>query len=147
LAHAAPSVDSSARCVAWDASLTRFGADTLNQRFEARYRQPMTDDAWTGWLAVKMLWEAALRARTSEPDVVGAVLTRESTRFDGHKGRALSFRSWDHQLRQPVYVLIGGSGGPRTVEVPVAPNTSASSTAQLDELGVSSERTSCRWIR
>jgi ABC-type branched-subunit amino acid transport system substrate-binding protein len=147
LARAEPPVDSSARCVAWDASLTRFGADTLNQRFQVRYRRPMSDDAWTGWFAVKMLWEAALRARTSEPDAVGAVLTRESTRFDGHKGRALSFRPWDHQLRQPVYVLIGGSGAPRTIEVPVASNTSTSSTALLDELGVSPERTSCRWAR
>ena len=147
LARAEPPVDSSARCVAWDASLVRFGADTLNQRFQARYRRPMTGDAWTGWLAVKMLWEAALRARTPEPAVVGAVLSRKSTRFDGHKGRALSFRPWDHQLRQPVYVLIGGSGAPRTVEVPVAQNTSTSSTALLDELGVSSERSSCRWAR
>jgi ABC-type branched-subunit amino acid transport system substrate-binding protein len=147
LARAEAPVESDARGVAWDASLVRFGADTLNQRFQARYGQPMTDEAWTGWLAVKILWESSLRARTADPVGVAAMLTRDSARFDGHKGRALSFRPWDHQLRQPVYVVTGGSGALRTIEVPTASNANASSTTVLDELGASSERTACRWAR
>jgi ABC-type branched-subunit amino acid transport system substrate-binding protein len=147
LARAELPAEADARCVAWDASLVRFGADTLNQRFQTRYGQPMTDESWTGWLAVKMLWESALRARTAEPRALAAVLTRDSTRFDGHKGRALSFRPWDHQLRQPVYVFSGGSGASRPVEVPVASAANVSSTVVLDELGVSADRTPCRWSR
>jgi ABC-type branched-subunit amino acid transport system substrate-binding protein len=147
LVRAGQAVEADARSVAWDASLTRFGADTLNQRFEARYGRPMTDESWTGWMAVKVLWEAALRAQTSDSTALAAVLGKESTRFDGHKGRALSFRPWDHQLRQPVYVLVRGSGAQRVIEVPSASEQSTSSTAALDELGVSSDRTTCRWAR
>ena len=147
LARAGPPPEADARCVAWDASLVRFGADTLNQRFQTRYGQPMSDESWTGWLAVKMLWESALRAKTAEPTALAAALTRDSTRFDGHKGRALSFRPWDHQLRQPVYVLTGGSGALPSVEVPVASAANVSSTVVLDELGVSADRTACRWSR
>ncbi|MGH9888755.1 MAG: hypothetical protein ACREBE_24695, partial [bacterium] len=141
LARVEPSVASDARSVAWDASLERFGADTLNQRFHTRSGRPMTDEAWAGWLAVKILWESALRARTANPVGLAAILTRDSSRFDGHKGRALSFRPWDHQLRQPMYVITGGSGASRAIEVPAASGASVSSTAVLDELGASSERT------
>jgi len=147
LTRAEPAVEADARCVAWDASLVRFGADTLNQRFQARYGQPMTDESWTGWLTVKVLWESALRARTGEPSALVAVLTRDTTRFDGHKGRPLSFRPWDHQLRQPVYVLTGEPGALRPVEVPVASAANVSSTVVLDELGVSADRSACRWSR
>src|SRR4029079_11533375 len=31
---------------AWHSSLERFGADTLNRRFQARFRREMTSDAW-----------------------------------------------------------------------------------------------------
>jgi ABC-type branched-subunit amino acid transport system substrate-binding protein len=143
LARAEPPAESDARCVAWDASLVRFGADTLNQRFHTRYGQAMSGESWTGWLAVKMLWESALRAKTAEPSALAALLTRDATRFDGHKGRALTFRAWDHQLRQPVYVLTGNS----TIEIPAASNAGPSSALVLDELGVSADRTACRWAR
>lgn len=145
LTHAEVSAEADARSVAWDKSLMRFGADTLNQRFATRYGQPMTDESWTGWLAVKTLWESALRAQTSDAGAIAAVLVKDSTRFDGHKGSALSFRPWDHQLRQPMYVLVRGAGAARTIEVPLASDPSAPSTTTLDELGVSSARTTCRW--
>lgn len=90
---------------AWDASLTRFGADTLNQRFAAAWKRPMTADDWTGWFAVKALWESSLRTRSAEPKVIGAYLSAATTQFDGHKGRGLRFGASDHQLRQPLYVL------------------------------------------
>lgn len=103
----------SGRVVAWDASLTRFGADTLNQRFLKRFGQPMREDAWTAWLAVKMLWEASLRTRSAAPGALAEFLGRPTTQFDGHKGRPLRFRASDHQLLQPLYVI----DGERTTEV------------------------------
>ena len=89
--------------VVWNSSLTRFGADTLNQRFRRRFGDPMTPTAWTAWFAVKVLWESALRMKSADPDKIADYLTRDTTRFDGHKGQPLSFRISDHQLRQPVY--------------------------------------------
>src|SRR5207253_822904 len=54
--HVAPSDamqhDAGEAAVAWDSSLERFGADTLNRRFLARFGQPMTDAAWAAWFAV-----------------------------------------------------------------------------------------------
>jgi hypothetical protein len=123
---------------AWDPSLTRYGADTLNQRFVARVGLPMTSDAWTAWLAVKILWEASLRVRSSAPEAIAEYLRRDATQFDGHKGRALSFRPWNNQLRQPVYVKRGNT----LVEAPVASGDLPSRDA-LDRLGADSSATRC----
>ncbi|MFL6200711.1 MAG: ABC transporter substrate-binding protein [Thermoanaerobaculia bacterium] len=82
--------------VDWHPSLTRFGAEQLNSRFESRFGAPMDSLAWASWLAVMIAAEMALRATPLE-----------RLRFDGHKGERLSFRPEDHGLRQPLYVVTG----------------------------------------
>lgn len=84
------------RVVDWHPSLARFGAEQLNQRFETRFGSPMDERVWVAWMAVMVATEAALRNTTLE-----------RLRFDGHKGARLSFRSEDHTLRQPLYVVAG----------------------------------------
>jgi hypothetical protein len=129
-----------ASVVAWHSTLVRFGADTLNRRFTQRFGTPMTSDAWTAWIATKILWESALRARSAEPRAVLEVLARDTTQFDGHKGLPLSFRTWDRQLRQPLYVV----QGERVVEVPTATRSGESVRDVLDRIGVARIGSSCR---
>lgn len=133
---------------AWDPSLVRYGADTLNQRFRARFRQSMTAEAWTAWVAIKMLWEASLRTRATDGAAIGAYLRAESTQFDGHKGRPLSFRSWDQQLRQPVYVVAPSPvpGGVTRViaELPATTGDTEASRDALDRLGTGRADSRCR---
>lgn len=81
--------------VDWHPSLTRFGAEQLNSRFESRFGAPMDSLAWASWMAVKIAAELALRA-----------MPLERLRFDGHKGEPLWFGE-DHCLRQPLYVVVG----------------------------------------
>lgn len=132
------------RVVAWDARLERFGAGQLNQRFRARYGEGMGSQGWVGWFAVKVLWESTLRARSASPAALIAYLRSAAAQFDGHKGRPLSFRAWDGQLRQPLYVISAASPDP--VEVPrAAPGDQASSRDVLDRLGTPRERSECRF--
>ena len=127
----------------WDARLERFGADQLNQRFRARFGEGMDSQGWAGWFAVKMLWESALRARSAEPAALLRWLEGDAAQFDGHKGRPLSFRAWDHQLRQPLYVTSPSAETP--AEVPRAqPGADESSRDVLDQLGTPRERSECR---
>jgi hypothetical protein len=137
-----------ASVAAWDSSLSRFGADTLNERFHARFGQPMTTEAWTAWLAVKILWESALRQKSVAAASLASYLDQETTQLDGHKGQPLSFRSWDHQLRQPVYVITAsGPGAPRTVrEAPVV-SADESPRAALDRLGTGPSASACKLQR
>ena len=90
-------------------------------------------------MAVKILWEASLRTRAVNPDALAAFLSNPSTQFDGHKGRPLSFRAWDRQLRQPLYVV----DAERVVEVPAATPQDSSTRAVLDQLGARDSVTSC----
>jgi ABC-type branched-subunit amino acid transport system substrate-binding protein len=94
------------RAALWHPTLERFGAAQLNDRFRARFGAGMDGAAWAGWMAVKALWEASLRARTVEAAGLRAYFERDATQLDGHKGWALSFRPWDHQLRQPLYLIV-----------------------------------------
>jgi hypothetical protein len=83
-----------APCVLWHSSLERFGAAQLNDRFRAA-RIPIDEQAWLGWFAVKVLWDAGVRGKHP----------RELS-YDGHKGKALRFNSHG-LLIQPVYRLDG----------------------------------------
>jgi hypothetical protein len=132
---------SNTRAQSWDAALTRFGADTLNQRFLMRFHTPMTPGAWSAWFAVKATWESALRQKSGDAQQIAAFLGRETTQFDGHKGTPLSFRSWDHQLRQPLYVV--GDGPPK--QIPDGTGDESVRDA-LDRLGTSTRTSSCEAI-
>jgi hypothetical protein len=98
----------------WHSALERFGAGQLNDRYRARDGE-MGSAEWSGWMSVKVAWEASLRVAEPTSAAIAAWLSRDGTHFDGHKGAPLSFRSWDHQLRQPIYVVSDGS---RIREVP-----------------------------
>lgn len=88
----------------WHASLKRFGAEQLNQRYIQRFGTPMEPLAWASWMAVKAAAEAALRGASSPAEVARRLMTLG---FDGHKGIRLRFRPDDHHLRQPLYAVSG----------------------------------------
>jgi ABC-type branched-subunit amino acid transport system substrate-binding protein len=125
----------------WHPSLAKFGAEQLMDRYRARAGAAMTSSAWAGWFAVKALSEASLRARSSDPARLIAYLERDGTQLDGHKGRPLSFRPWDHQLRQPLYVAAAGGDG--VAAVPKAAGEEESSRELLDTLGTAARETEC----
>ena len=97
--------------------------------------------AWSAWVAVKIAWEASLRVHEIGGAALGAYLERDTTQFDGHKGRPLGFRAWDHQLRQPLYVIVRGDHR-AVIEEPAAREGETSREA-LDRLGVGATNTSC----
>lgn len=76
--------------VAWHPRLTRYGAGELNERFLKETRHPMDEQAWLGWVAVKIVAEAMLRGREIA-----------KIRIDGHKGVPLYFDKG--RLVQPLY--------------------------------------------
>ncbi len=95
----------------WHPSLDRFGAEQLRARYRARTSAEMTSDAWLGWFSVKVLWEAAARAKTTAPSDLMAYLRSPAARFDGHKGLPLRFNA-DSELEQPLYVVQRSPGSP-----------------------------------
>jgi ABC-type branched-subunit amino acid transport system substrate-binding protein len=125
----------------WSSHLERFGAAQLNDRFQSRFHRPMDSLAWAGWFAVKVAWEASLRVRSADGSAIAGYLERETTQFDGQKGVPLSFRRWDHQLRQPLYA-VAASRSSEPLSIPAA---TGASRDELDVLGTTKEASSCHW--
>jgi ABC-type branched-subunit amino acid transport system substrate-binding protein len=88
----------------WYHELERFSARELNRRFYRRFEKPAEGFAWTNWAAVKLVMEGVLRSASTEASALVSYL-ESGPPFDGHKGRSLTFLDWNHQLRQPLYVL------------------------------------------
>jgi hypothetical protein len=96
------------RVADWHPGLQKFGADSLNLRFQRRFNHPMDEAAWRGWIAVKLAAELALRFPAATTGTAAADRIGELS-IDGHKGMPLRFDPRSHHLIQPVY-LVDGEG-------------------------------------
>jgi len=128
-------VANGAQVALWHPSLERYGAAQLNDRFRSAANKAMDGAAWCGWFAIKVLVESALRMNENSGAALREHLLQSRTEFDGHKGAPLSFRSWDHQLRQPLYAVSTGKP-PR--DIPDLSRGEGSMRDQLDSIGDSS---------
>lgn len=93
------------RAALWDTTLQADGAADLNARFTSRWGKPMDPPAWAAYAAVNILEQAATDTGSTEPEALAEHLLEPDTAFDVHKGAGVSFRAWDHQLRQPLYIV------------------------------------------
>jgi ABC-type branched-subunit amino acid transport system substrate-binding protein len=91
------------RPMMWHHTLEKYSARELNNRHRRRFGEPLDGASWSAWAAVKLVAEGLLR-RGATPQALLEYLESDPP-FDGHKGRALTFRKSDHQLRQPMYLL------------------------------------------
>lgn len=93
--------------VAWHRSYEQYAGMQMQNRFERFAKRIMTERDYSAWLAVRAIGEAVTRSsKTEVPDLRDFLLSEEFT-VAGFKGEGLSFRNWDHQLRQRI--LISGA--------------------------------------
>lgn len=103
--EAAPRAGSGRRAAAWEATLDAYGARELNARFNGRWGRPMDPAAWSAYMAVKIAFEAAMMTGSTRGADLAAHLAGEGAVFDVSKGIGVTFRPWDHQLRQSLYLV------------------------------------------
>ena len=124
---------------AWHPQWERNGGPQLSRRFQRLAHRPMQDQDWAAWMAVK----AVAAVLVDEPL---ATLPQQLKRLrggtvylDGFKGPRLSFRPWDGQLRQPVFLShIDGVVGLAPLEGVLHP------TEVMDTLGVDEKESTCK---
>lgn len=136
-----------ARAALWDATLDADGADQLNARYLARWGWPMV-----GYESVKMLYETALSAGSFDGEGLLAQLENPQASFDVHKGVEVSFRPWNHQLHQPLYMATINPDAQRPEElaslvgqVPAMDTRGTGFVERLDQIGVSQGRSQCNF--
>lgn len=88
----------------WHSGLFRYGARELNNRYREAFDRPMGPQGWANWTAVKLLGDLLVSPPREEGRGLVERLEQELA-FDGYKGPPLSFRSWNHQMGQGMYVL------------------------------------------
>ncbi|UCC57472.1 MAG: ABC transporter substrate-binding protein [Gammaproteobacteria bacterium] len=88
----------------WNWAWERHGAPQLNGRFLKRAKRLMTGYDWSAWVGVKAVVESVVRTQGSDFQKVRAYMLSDELILDGFKGNRLSFRPWDHQLRQPLFL-------------------------------------------
>jgi ABC-type branched-subunit amino acid transport system substrate-binding protein/ABC-type amino acid transport substrate-binding protein len=159
--RAAPDFATAPRPALWETSVAEGEAGEINEGYTSRAGDPMEPSAWAAYTAVLFTFEAA--AANAAGDAVSLVefLSDPETSLDLGKGEGVSFRAWDHQLRQPLYMVQvdpdaawGRRLSPRLAlarAVGVVPemDTAEDPRQVLDQLGTGPERSECRfwWAR
>lgn len=124
---------------AWGRSVEAWAAVQLQGRFRKLAGRPMRPVDWAGWMAVHAVGEAAVKVRSTDAGAVRAALTAPGFEVGGFKGRPLSFRTWDGQLRQPVFLLWPGAV---TATAPI--EGYLHHRTELDTLGLDAPESACR---
>ncbi|QQD17877.1 ABC transporter substrate-binding protein [Spongiibacter nanhainus] len=87
---------------AWHWSVEQWGATQLQERFRASASRDMNDLDYAAWLAVRVIGEAVTRTNSDDLNKLYRYILSDRFEVSGFKGRPLSFRSWNGQLRQPI---------------------------------------------
>ena len=76
-------------------------------RYIKRWGRPPDNQAYGDYTAVHAIAQAIEKAKSTESDKLVTALEGHTLAgtTDGLKGRPLTFRAWDHQLLQPMYVV------------------------------------------
>lgn len=88
----------------WHRAQDAWGSAQLQSRFFKRAKRTMRPIDYQAWVAVRAVGEAATRAKSADPAAISAYLVDPKFQLAAFKGVPVSFRSWDHQLRQPILI-------------------------------------------
>lgn len=90
---------------AWSPVIESWGAVQLQNRFRDHAKRSMRGQDYAAWAAIRAIGEAVTRTNSADPATLRAFLLDPDFQMDGFKGRGLSFRGWNGQLRQPIAVV------------------------------------------
>lgn len=90
------------RPVAWDRAVEQWGAAQLQNRFVEMTGRDMAPRDYAAWAAMRSIGEAMTRTNADDAATLRAFLLSDAFELAGFKGRPLSFRGWNGQMRQPI---------------------------------------------
>jgi ABC transporter substrate binding protein (PQQ-dependent alcohol dehydrogenase system) len=129
------------QALAWDPSYTEFGAMHFQNGLPKLAKRKPVERDYTAWLGGRALTDGIMRSGKTTPPEVKAYLLSDQFKLEGFKGQAMSFRPWDHQLRQPIIL-----GGGTRVPVSVSPQEGfLHPTNVTDTLGFDKPETKCKF--
>ena len=123
----------------WDPSHDQWGAIQLQNRFIQAFSRRMTALDMQAWTAARMIGEAAGRTQSADAEKLLDYIKGPNFALAAFKGRKLTVRDWDLQLRQPILLSDG------RVVVSVSPQEGfLHQYSELDTLGIDRPETECQ---
>lgn len=124
---------------AWHRTHEQWGAVQLQNRFKQQAGRWMEDEDYAAYLAVRAIGEASVRTKSNDVKAIKDYILSDAFALQAYKGKPLSFRSWNGQLRQPILLAAARS------MVAVAPIEGfLHPTSELDTLGYDQPESLCK---
>ncbi len=89
------------RSLAWSSVFEQWGSAQLQSRFKSSAGRSMLSEDYAAWIALRAIDEANNKTKFDTPAAQMKYLL-DGIELAGFKGRPLSFRDWNGQLRQPI---------------------------------------------
>ncbi|MEW8689497.1 MAG: ABC transporter substrate-binding protein [Candidatus Thiodiazotropha endolucinida] len=89
---------------AWSGVHEQWGATQFQRRYQEKNGRWMTDRDFSAWVAVRSIGEAATRTAGKQADKLKAFILSDEFNLAAFKGRPVTYRDWNGQLRQPLLI-------------------------------------------
>lgn len=123
----------------WHRTHEQWGATQIQRRFEKIANRNMSENDYSSWLAMRALGEAITNTSSTDSATLKDFLLSDKFKLAGFKGKALTFRRYNGQLRQPILVV-----SPRML-ITVSPQQGfLHQLTELDTIGIDEPESACK---
>lgn len=122
----------------WSPVVEQWGAAQLQGRFHDEHARDMQSRDYAAWAAVRSIGEAVTRTGSADAQTLRDFILSDAFELAGFKGRPLSYRSWNGQLRQPIPLVT-----PRAVVTQAPLPGYLHQHSEMDTLGFDQPETTC----
>ena len=122
----------------WHKTHEQWGAVQMQNRFKETAGRIMDEEDYAAYLAVRAIGEATVRVKSAELEIVKTYLLGDKFALQGYKGKPLSFRAWNGQLRQPILLA-----APRSLVTTAPIEGFLHQKTELDTLGFDQPESTC----
>ncbi len=123
----------------WHPAIELWGGTQFQNRFKRLAGRTMRPLDYNAWIAVRSIGEAATRTQSVNRNALIEYMLSPEFALAAFKGRKLTYRAWNGQLRQPLVLATG------KMHVTVSPQPGfLHQFSELDTLGIDKPETKCR---
>jgi len=123
---------------AWHPASEQWGGTQIQNRFAKANGRRMLSKDMSAWTAVRIIGEAATRTQGADPGKIKEFIRADNFSIAAFKGQKLTFRRWNWQLRQPIFL-----GDSKSVVSTSPQEGFLHQVSELDTLGVDQPETRC----
>lgn len=123
---------------AWHPASEQWGGTQIQNRFAKANGRRMLSKDMAAWTAARILGEAATRTQGADAQKISAFIRSPDFSIAAFKGQKLTFRPWNWQLRQPIFL-----GDGRSVVTTSPQEGFLHQVSELDTLGIDEPETKC----